>query len=641
VTYNLDARLALAVANPLVRRRYAVPLQRGQALNLERHPDSPDPSDLIAVRRWVRAAARPTALDLFCGAGGLSLGLADAGFTILAGADSDPFAVETHAANIPGLSYLGDLSDPNQFLEHLDAWGIDAVDLIAGGVPCQPFSQAGRSKIKSLVEAKVRPSEDGRVALWRSFVRVVDRLRPKVVLLENVPGLAEWEEGTVLVGFCESLRALGYYTDARILQAYEHGVPQHRSRLFIVAHMPGYRFDWPETQGGWPTLWDAIGDLPQVEGGQRREVLPYDGPQTDLQRRLRRGVSAKQAELIFDHITRAVRPDDLEAFNLMPEGGTYEQLPTGLQRYRNDIFTDKYKRLVRHELSRTITAHIARDGYWYIHPLQPRTLSVREAARVQTFPDSYRFSGPPSHRYRQIGNAVPPLLAEVLGTSLAAMLTRGRRRRSRPREDFRTEVLAWHRANARAYPWRTGRDPWHVLLAEMCLRRTRPDQVGVVYDRLVAMIATPKALVQRAEEIREVSASLGLHSTMESIVQVAEVLVDRFGGIVPDTLEDLLSLPGVGDYAANAVLCFGFGRPAILMDTNTTRIVTRVTGHDSAIKRWQLRLDLYHLAGPIGADPRFNSALLDFGALVCQARSPRCLACPVNQHCITFERETE
>jgi A/G-specific adenine glycosylase len=153
------------------------------------------------------------------------------------------------------------------------------------------------------------------------------------------------------------------------------------------------------------------------------------------------------------------------------------------------------------------------------------------------------------------------------------------------------------------------------------------------------MIDTPKVAVERAEKIREATISLGLRSTVENIIQVAEVLVDRFGGIVPDTLEDLLSLPGVGDYAANAVLCFGFGRPAILMDANTTRVVTRITGHDSATRRWQLRLDLYHLAGPIGADMSFNSALLDLGALVCQAGSPRCLACPVSQHCITFQRD--
>src|SRR5206468_3274204 len=107
----------------------------------------PNQSDLQDVRRWVRRSSKPTAIDLFSGAGGLSLGLRDAGFTVLVGADSDPYSAESHAHNIGSLSYLGDLSDPQDFLDHLTAWGINSVDLVAGGVPCQPFSRAGRSKI--------------------------------------------------------------------------------------------------------------------------------------------------------------------------------------------------------------------------------------------------------------------------------------------------------------------------------------------------------------------------------------------------------------------------------------------------------------------------------------------------------------
>src|SRR5205085_7290206 len=130
--------------------------------------------------------------------------------------------------------------------------------------------------------------------------------------------------------------------------------------------------------------------------------------------------------------------DDAEAFRLLKEGQTYRDLPTKLQRYRTDIFDDKYKRLAWDEVSRSITAHIAKDGYWYIHPEQHRTLSIREAARIQTFPDRFRFAGEPTHRYRQIGNAVPPLLAEHLGRSIHGALARPRgRRRTRPRDQFR------------------------------------------------------------------------------------------------------------------------------------------------------------------------------------------------------------
>ncbi len=604
-----------------------------------RHPASPDPADLRTVRSWIRSVRSPTVIDLFCGAGGLSLGLLDSGFAVLVGADNDPLAVETHAANIPGLSYLGDLTDPTDFLDHLKAWGIKKVDVVTGGVPCQPFSRAGRSKIQSLVDAKVRSQEDPRTGLWRSFVRVIDAVRPSIVVLENVPDLAEWEEGAILVAFCESLRAIGYETQARILEAFRYGVPQHRSRLFIVGVKSGMRVIWPQPQPqSGLSVWDAISDLPRVAGGQRKETLTYSATRTDLQVRLRRDVSDGNRKLIHDHITREVRADDLEAFALLREGGTYDDLPVALQRYRTDIFTDKYKRLSRKELSRTITAHLARDGYWYIHPTQQRTLSIREAARIQTFPDWFRFAGEPSHRYRQIGNAVPPLLGEALGNALRVSLSGGRRRRRLSSSSFRDDLLAWHDKHSRAFPWRHGKSPWNVLLAEMCLHRTRADQVAAIYDRLIEIAPNPRALVGNADDVRALLASLGLRWRIDNVLLVAQQLIERFDGNVPDTREELLSLPGIGDYGANAILVFGFGRTAILMDTNTERIVARVSGSRPPTKRWQLRLDLYGLAGRTGADSAFNYALLDLGALTCRAGSPRCVECPVRKHCAMASR---
>ena len=120
--------------------------------------------------------------------------------------------------------------------------------------------------------------------------------------------------------------------------------------------------------------------------------------------------------MIRDHITRPVRPDDAEIYELMHPGDTYLDVPKHLRRYRSDIFDDKYLRMSFDGLSRTITAHIAKDGYWYIHPREDRTLSIREAARIQTFPDDFRFAGFQSSRYQQIGNAVPPLLASAIAS---------------------------------------------------------------------------------------------------------------------------------------------------------------------------------------------------------------------------------
>lgn len=630
---------ALAGAPQAKPRRIEVDWHRGHNLKLPPHVDAPDPLDLPAVRRWVReeSARGLTALDLFCGAGGLSLGLENAGFRVLAGADNDGAAIQTHIANIGGLGYHGDLSDPDDFLDHLRAWGIRKVDLIAGGVPCQPFSRAGHSKLRSLVDSGQRSADDPRASMWRSFISVVERLKPRAVLLENVPDLAAWDEGGILVGFCETLRELGYRPQTAILHAYEHGVPQHRSRLFIVALKPGAQFQWPRRQEKQPTVRQAIGDLPDVGPAQRAERLDYGGPRTDLQRLLRAEVLDDERRDVYDHITRDVRGDDAEAFALLPEGGTYDQLPPRLQRYRADIFSDKYKRLEWNGLSRSITAHLAKDGYWYIHPDQDRTLSVREAARIQTFPDWFRFAGQPSLRYRQIGNAVPVLLAESIASSLHLALTVPPKR-GRPRLDgqgFRKDLLAWHAENSRDFPWRGQVDPWHVLMAEVCLHRTRAEQARPVYEALAELAPTPADMVGNAPKTRAAMRSLGLKWRAENMVRIARALVKDHNGQVPENSLELRSLPGVGDYVANAVLTFGFGRRTVIVDTNTTRIVGRVRGREDRTLRWQLRLDLHGLAGREGPDADFNYALLDLGSSVCRAGKPVCEDCPVRRHCAT------
>src|SRR5690606_5156885 len=160
-----------------------------------------------------------------------------------------------------------------------------------------------------------------------------------------------------------------------------------------------------------------IGDLPDVEGGANATSMRYSASsgRTALQRISRWGLRSEERGIIYDHYTRAVRDDDLTAFRMMTSGTKYSDLPEELRRYRSDIFDDKYNRLDWDKPSRTITAHLSKDGYWYIHPAQNRTITVREAARIQTFPDSFRFQGGMSNAFRQIGEAVPPILSAAIG----------------------------------------------------------------------------------------------------------------------------------------------------------------------------------------------------------------------------------
>jgi DNA (cytosine-5)-methyltransferase 1 len=627
----MTVSLRAAVQRP---HRLAVEYHRGEMLRLPRRADAPDPSDVRATRRWTRAQPGPTAVDLFSGAGGLSLGLQRAGFSVLVGADSDELALETHVANVGGIGYGEDLSDPNAFLDRLKAWGIRHVDLVAAGLPCQPFSRAGHSKIRSLVRQGVRGRDDPRARMWRSFLTIVAALKPRAVLVENVPELAVWDDGALLLELSEKLRALGYRVEARVLGAFDYGVPQHRRRLFVVGTKQGVGYAWPVAKRATTVLRSAIGDLPRARPAQRNDDLAYGGPKTPFQRLMRRGVRGAGRGRIHDHLTRSVRPDDAKAFALLEQGGTYTDLPKQLRRYRDDIFRDKYKRLSWNELSRTITAHLAKDGYWYIHPTQDRTLSVREAARIQTFPDSFRFAGSPTHQYRQIGNAVPPLLGEAIGRELAAGLAGDATREGRPVErEFRTRLLRWHRAHGRRYPWRAdGITPWKVLMAEICLRRTRADQVAPVFRKLARIAPTPGALIENAAEVLREMRALGLHWRGRNMVALARRIVHDHGGRIPRTETELKKLPGVGEYVARSVLTFAMGRRAVLLDTNTRRIVSRVTG-DPAPSAWQVRMDLYRLAGREGPDASFNYALLDLGALVCRASKPLCGECPIRDLC--------
>lgn len=619
-------------------RRALVPHHRGAPRRPARHPDAPDGNDLTAVRAFTgRSRARPSAIDLFCGPGGLSLGLERAGFEVLAAADSDEWAVRTHEANLPGLGWCGDLSDPAEFLRMLEAWGISRVDLIAGGVPCQPFSRAGRSRVRGLVDAGERAPHDHRADLWSSFVAVVEALQPGAVLVENVPDLPRWDDGAVLIGLYESLRTLGYAVEARILDGFRFGIPQHRQRLILVGLSGGRRLRWPEPSDDLVSLRDAVGDLPPIPRAQRCEVLPYDERRqsSDFQRLMRDELSAEESTIIREHVCRDVRPDDMEAFRLLGEGQTYVDLPERLRRYRSDIFTDKYRRLGWSELCRSITAHIAKDGYWYIHPDQHRTLSIREAARVQTFPDGFAFAGTSSHRYRQIGNAVPVLLGEAVGCSVREALDAPRRqKRDQVGERFRERLLCWHESSEQGPPpWRVASDPWLVLAGELTLTRARREEADTIFASLRRLAPTPQALARldRAEAILD---DLGMGERGRLLIRAAHALVEQFDGRVPDDEMDLRSIPGVGEGVCTAVLTFGFGRRQVLLDRTTARIAERLSPHDNT-RRFQLRLDLHRLAGAAGPDPEFNRALLDLGRDVCRPDEPLCGSCPVRSRCAT------
>ena len=236
-------------------------------MRLDPHPQSFIDGEEREFVSWAQSVARPKAMDLFCGAGGLSLGLHSAGFEVVVGVDHDRQALETHRANFPGFSVDWDLSDEDA-IESVVGLGRSAgVDLVVGGPPCQPFSKAGRSMIRGLVRSGRRSAKDQRRDLWESFVAVVDGVRPSAVLMENVPDMALDRDMQILRTMVDLLESMDYSVSVRVLDASRFEVPQFRQRLILVALASRRAFEWPDESGYQVTLRTAIGDLPKVEGG--------------------------------------------------------------------------------------------------------------------------------------------------------------------------------------------------------------------------------------------------------------------------------------------------------------------------------------------------------------------------------------
>lgn len=365
-------------------------------------------------------------VDMFSGAGGLSFGLDSVpGMAVVGAFERNPWAIETHRANIPGAVLAGDVQEVDSFAPVLKEQGIRRVDLLAGGPPCQGFSRLGKGALRRLAleDGRGVDRSDPRNWLFREFMRAVIELTPKVVLIENVPEMAN--QDFVMEEIRRIFADLDYWMDYRVLSAEEYGVPQRRRRLFIVAgRIPQEAFSWPTPSSRRYTVRDAIADLPEIPDGHLVEEVRRPSPErsSSYVQEMRKGLRGHAALVVWDHVTRAHRDDDRIAFSIMKPGDRYTDLPAELRRYRDDIFTDKYHRMLWDEPAWTVTAHLAKDGYKYIHPGQSRTISVREAARLQSFPDRFRFAGARTHRFAQIGNAVPPKLAEALGRQLRAAL---------------------------------------------------------------------------------------------------------------------------------------------------------------------------------------------------------------------------
>jgi DNA (cytosine-5)-methyltransferase 1 len=383
-----------------------------------------------------RSRRQPTAIDLFSGAGGISLGLINAGFNVLLGSDIDEACAKTHKRNFPRVPFLQRDIEALSAREILDAAGLEPgeLDLLIGGPPCQGFSIIGQRELW-----------DPRNGLFKKFLQIARDLRPKALVIENVSGLATLNKGAVLRDIGQSCAEAGYAIDCAELLAAQYGVPQMRWRMFFI----GWRFDLakrggfpkpthgrrgigdlvpnrtivPEDTKGFVTIKDAIGDLPAIEAGESVDRYTRK-PRTAFQKEMREDAPATLA----NHYAARLSRQNMERLRVLKPGQDWRSLPhdllpAGMQRALRKDHTRRYRRMQWDGIARSIITRFRdpKSGE-YIHPEQHRTISIREAARIQSFPDWFVFEGNLSQQYDQVGNAVPPLLARAVGLEIRAML---------------------------------------------------------------------------------------------------------------------------------------------------------------------------------------------------------------------------
>ncbi len=344
---------------------------------------------------------KPTFVDLFSGCGGMSLGFEMAGFQPILAIDNWADALETYQINNPSTPTLE--ADLMTLRVKAIASKYARPTMIVGGPPCQGFSISGK-----------RDPKDPRNILYQNFVKFVEGFLPNYFVMENVPNMASMDGGAILRAAIKEFEALGYKVSSKILLASDYGVPQNRRRLFLVGVMTDQKFEFPNPVFGVKspkiTCLDALSDLTEES---LTDGAPYQiPPLTNFQKQIRKGSTG-----IWNHQITNHTPKTVDTIALVPDGGNYKDLPEHLRETRRvNIAWTRY--------SSAKPSHTIDTGHrHHFHYKFNRIPTVRESARLQSFPDSFKFFGSRTSQYRQVGNAVPPLLAFAVGRALMNLKT--------------------------------------------------------------------------------------------------------------------------------------------------------------------------------------------------------------------------
>lgn len=328
-------------------------------------------------------AGRYSIVDLFAGVGGLSMGFDDNGFTTVMANDFDKHAANTFKLNHPHVKFIdGDVAKITEDLIKKSI-GSTQVDVLMGGIPCQSFSMAGRR-----IRRGIDNSNDPRHFLYKEYFRILDILRPKVAIIENVKGILSSHGGEIIKEILYSFEDRGYKADYKLLDASDYGIPQARQRVVIVANKISQKNVFPEKHNKKVPVGDVLKNIPR---------------------------NSK------NHEKRYLTGETLRRVKLIKPGQNWTYLPKEMQ--TKSIHSGAYGRIDPSKPSKTLTTRFDTPSVGYVtHPIEDRTLTVREGARIQTFPDNFIFTGPRMQQYKQVGNAVPVKLGYELSKGVKKML---------------------------------------------------------------------------------------------------------------------------------------------------------------------------------------------------------------------------
>ena len=348
-------------------------------------------------------------VDLFCGAGGFSLGLKDTNrFNSILANDIDMDMCETYSLNFPKTEIL------SKSISDIDFFSINkknTIDVVVGGPPCQAYSLSGKRHI-----------DDPRANLFLEYIRAIEAIRPKIFVYENVKGLFSYKKGNIFRQLQEIFEKIGYELSINLVNAVNYGVPQSRERIFIIGYKKGLNYSFPKSSHAKKTIRkpvtisDAISDLPKIKNNENSAKY-LSKPKTNYQKLMRKNAP----DNLMDHKSSKHSENLVTIMSYLPEGGLKKDLPFKIR--PKSGYANSYGRLWWNKPATTITRNFGTpSSARCIHPKIDRALTTREGARLQSFPDRYQFFGSRAKKNLQIGNAVPPLLARAIGKSISLAL---------------------------------------------------------------------------------------------------------------------------------------------------------------------------------------------------------------------------